>query len=68
MKLIILEATRQYIDLDGYTDITLENRLVVWDYFKSPFGLHNIDAIYLYKELFKALTIVRPFVIIFEWY
>jgi hypothetical protein len=68
MKLIILEATRQYIDLDGYTDIALENRLIVWDDFKSPFGLHNIDAISLYKELFKVFIIVRPFVIIFEWY
>ena len=47
MKLIILFATRQYTDFEGYVDIARENNTTFCDVFKSDCGLHNILAISL---------------------
>lgn len=59
MNDITLDATRQYIDLEGYMLITREKSIIVCDDLRFPFGLHNTDAISLYKLFLNVFTI-RP--------
>ena len=65
IKEITLFDTRQYIDLEGYVESTLENNTTFCEVLKSEFIQHRILAISLYILFRKVFIIVTSYNIYF---